>query len=484
MVVVSGRAASAQGAAPAVKVVPVPALPGTVAAGKSATAPAAAARPSDPAAAQMVYQAGLALQRKDPDGAQELLDAAKVLNPEELRLWSTYGYLQLARADKPGAEQDFKKELTLHPNATEVYGALAELQDGLGRRTDEEETLRQLYAVEPRMINAPARLVHMLVEDGKAAEAVKLGQDAAAKFAEVLAANPRLNPRAADSLQYELSKAEDAAGMNAESVTTMVALLKVTTAALILNDGAYRLAVQGVELPLAEKSARVALLQAESDSRRVNLDTNPETTKAILNGVEAVWDTMGLVLFRAGKLDDAEGYARSAWLQRQDLTVGAHFADIEAARGDKNLALTVCEVSLAAVKTAPAEKPGDGKTAEVKPVPPPGQVDVAAMQARAKALRSAGAVSKGQAGLTAMLTLPMAPLPGVSGTGEFKLMMGFGIVQLATPETKANATGMLSGLLGAKVSGLWPKDSGAKLIMKGSLTCRPAACVLTVKDLE
>ena len=482
-------AALGQGA-PAVKVVPVPPLPGTIAPAKAKQEPpAAAAKLSNPAAAEMVYQAGLALQRNDPAEAQKQLDAARALNPEELRLASTYGYLQLARGDKPGAEEDFKKELALHPQATEIYGALAELQGILGQRAEEEQTLRQLFKTDPRMVNAPARLVHMLVEDGKAAEAVKLGQDAAAKFTENLAANSRLNARAGDALQSELSKAEYAAGLKAESLATTLALLKVTASPQLLNVGAYRLAVEGVELPLAEKSARLALVQVEADSRKVSFDTKPELTKAVLNGVVALWDTLGLVLYREGKLDDAEGYARSSWLQRQNLTVGAHLADIEAAKGDKNLALTVCEVSLAEAgraKLAAAKevKPGDAKAAEVKPVPQPGEVDEAAMQSRADALRKAGAISKGQAALSAMLTLPAAPLRGVSGTGEFKLMMQFGIVQLAAPETKNYPTGMLSEMLGMKVSGLWPKNSGARLIMTGSLSCRPAGCALTVKDLD
>ena len=290
----------------------------------------------------MVYQAGLALQRNDPDEARKQLDAARALNPEELRLTSTYGYLQLARGDKPAAEQDFRKELALHPQATEIYGALAELQGALGRRADEEQTLRQLYQADPRMVNAPARLVHMLVEDGKAPEAVKLGQDAAAKFTATLAANPRLSPRAGDALQSELSQAEYAAGMKAESLAITLALLKGTASPQILNDGAYRLAVEGVELPLAEKSARLALLEAEADSRKLSFDTGPE-----LDEGRPAWRGSAVGHARAGALpakaglDDAEGYARSSWLQHQDLTVGAHLADIEAAKGDRNLALTV-----------------------------------------------------------------------------------------------------------------------------------------------
>ena len=446
------------------------------------SAPASAAsgvstRASNRNAAQMVYQAQLALQRKDQDEAQKQLDSAKALNDEELRLWSTYGYLALARSDKPGAEVDFQKELTLHPKATEIYGALADLQEDLGQRAEEEATLTALLSAEPQAAGAAARLVHMLAEDGKPAEAVKLGQDFVAKFTEALKTVSRPNPRGADSVNYELSKAEMAAGMKDESAATTVALLKVTNSPTIQNDGAYRLAIAGVELPLAESSARSALLRAELDSRQVTLDSKQELQQQVRDGVVAVWDTLSWVLYREGKLDEAESFARSAWLQRQDLTIGGHLAEIEAAKGDKNMALTVCEVALAAPKPeATPPKPGV-KIPEAKP----GVVDVADLQARADTLRKGGAISKGRAGLDAFLTQPIA-LRGVSGRGDFILMMGFGIIELANPASKTNATGMLSNVLGAKVTGLWPKDSGARLIMNGTINCRPGGCSLQLHD--
>jgi len=477
-----------------------------------ATAPGVERKPSNDAAARLVYQAGAALRAGDKEDAEKQLGEAKALNEEELRLWSTYGYLHAAQGEKATAIDDFQREIALHPEVTEAYQPLAELQDGLGRRADEEVTLAKLIKVEARTPAASARLVHMLVEDGKAADAVKLGQDSAARYADAVKKDARLNPRAVDGLEFELSKAQLAAGMKAESLATMVALLKVTKNPAVLNDGAYRLAEEGTELPLAEKSALAALPLAELTSRRMTLDTKVEVSRVVMADVSAVWDTVGWVLYREGKLDEAESYLRPAWLQRQSVAVGEHLAEIEAARGDKNLALTVCDVTLAAEAKAKAAKEqaaavkvgdakaGDAKVAEAPKLSAEAQVvadknaaeaaktaaaDLAKLQAKADELKGGGAVSKGQAGMKEMLTSPITLLRPATGTGEFVVMMGFGIVELATNGTaKTNAVGMLSGLVGAKVTaGIWPKGSGAKLMMKASLSCKGTACVMVLGDL-
>ena len=54
----------------------------------------------------------------------------------------------------------------------------------------------------------------------------------------------------------------------------------------------------------------------------------------------AVWDTLGWILYREGKLDDAESYLKAAWINIQSDTVAEHLGELEVARGRKNEALT------------------------------------------------------------------------------------------------------------------------------------------------
>ncbi len=431
-----------------------------------------AGKASNPEAARLVEQAAAATVRKNLEEAQRSLDEAKAMQAEQAGLWRGYGLLQMQRGDAAGALADFERELTLHPDATGVYEPMFGAQITLGKRADAEETLRRWTKADARNPAAAVKLVQMLVEDGRAKDAVAFGQAAAEGLAaEALKPEMRLDPATATAvvaqvgagLQLEVGKAQAAAGMMAESQATLVAVLKVTQDPRVLNDGAYELAERGVELPLAEKSARAAVTGVERSTQRFTLDDAAAVVKQNNDFVASVWDTMAWVLFRAGKLEEAFRYAKAAWMQRQTPTTGEHLGEIAAAKGERALALGVYEATL-------SESMGVKLTDE----------RVVRMRAKAEALRRAG-VAPAKDGLRAMLTFPEGPGAGAQGSGEFLLQLGFGIVQAANATSKANAPGLLGKVVGSRVAGLWPGEGGARLVMKGSLRCK-GGCVLVLED--
>ncbi len=430
-----------------------------------------AARASNAEAAGLLEQAAVAVQRKSLDEAQRLLDRAKTLNAEEPRLWTGYGLLQMQRGDAAGALADFERESTLYPDGTAVYEPMFAAQMALGKRAEAEGTLRRWTQADVRNPAVGAKLVQMLVEDGKAKEAVAFGQAAVDRLtAEAAKPEMRLDPETAAAqvaqvgagLELELGKAQAAAGMMAESRATLVAVLKVTQDPRVLNDGAYELAERGVEPQLAETSARAAVTGVERNTQRFTLDDAPAVLKQSNDSVASVWDTMGWVLFRAGKMDEALRYGKAAWMQRQTPTTGEHFGDIAAGKGDKALALAVYEETLA---VSMGVKLTDERMVR--------------MRAKAVDLRKAGVVP-GKDGFKAMLTFPVGS-GGTQGSGEFLLLLGFGIVQQANAASTANAPGLLGKVVGSRVAGLWPGDSGARLVMKGTLRCK-GGCVLVLAD--
>ncbi len=430
-----------------------------------------AAKASNAEAAGLVEQAAVAVQRKNLDEAQRFLDQAKALNAEEPRLWGGYGALQMQRGDAAGALADFGKELTLHPDSTGVYEPMFAAEMALGKRAEAEETLRLWTRVDVRDPAVASRLVQMLVEDGKAKAAVAFGQAEVDRLrAEAAKPEMRLDPATAAAmvaqvgagLELELGKAQAAAGMMAESQATVVAVLKVTQDPRVLNDGAYELAERGVELPLAETSARAAVAGVERNSQRFTLDDAPAVLKQSNEFVASVWDTMGWVLFRAGKVEEAMRYAKAAWMQRQTPTTGEHLGEIAAAKGDKALALNVYEATL-------AQSMGVKLTDE----------RMVRMRTKVADLRKSGVVPA-KDGFKAMLTFSVGS-GGAQGSGEFLLLLGFGIVQQANAASTANAAGLLGKVVGSRVAGLWPGESGARLVMKGTLRCK-GGCVLVLAD--
>ena len=82
----------------------------------------------------------------------------------------------------------------------------------------------------------------------------------------------------------------------------------------LLNDSAYELGDASLELPLAESSTRAALDRLTEESNTWTLDENPQTLRAKTQLIAATWDTLGWVLFREGKLEDAQSYIQAGWL--------------------------------------------------------------------------------------------------------------------------------------------------------------------------
>ncbi len=70
----------------------------------------------------------------------------------------------------------------------------------------------------------------------------------------------------------------------------------------------------------------------------------------------AVWDTLGWILYREGKLDDAASYLKAAWVNTQSDTVAEHVGELEASRGRKNEALTTYRLGIAASQPGPDRK--------------------------------------------------------------------------------------------------------------------------------
>ena len=118
-----------------------------------------------------------------------------------------------------------------------------------------------------------------------------------------------------------------------------------------MNDSAYELANAELELPLAEATTRKALTQMVEESKTWTLDENMQTLIGKSRQIEAAWDTIGWILFREGKLDEAQQFIEAAWCNRQDAEIGGHMAAIAAAKGNQDEALRYYELALATFPT-------------------------------------------------------------------------------------------------------------------------------------
>ncbi len=412
-------------------------------------------------AAQLVYSAYTALQMHALDTAQSMLDRARTINPEQSSLWAEYGYLAALQGRVPESVADYKKELSLHPGTAGTYRALTETYLRLGQTANAEEMLRKWAASDTTNPLPSASLVGVLMEEGKAAEAVSTGQAAIAKLPD--------DHKKDEALRYALGRAQMAAGMKDQARATLVSVLQETQNPGMMNNCAYELGDAGEELPLAESKTRAALEKMDAESKTWKLDANPEMSRAKSRLIYETWDTLGWILYREGKLGQSEGYLKAAWMNKQSPAVAEHLGELEEAQGNKNAALHTFELGLATV----SHSNGMGMR---KTTP---SADETKLQKRVDALKKAGAKSSGKTPIQAlqdMRTFSLGARHGISGSGQYWLLLADGAVGQAKATGADDVHGGTERVEKMKFPGFWPPGSTANLVTKGILFCGINGC--------
>ncbi|WP_260735102.1 DUF3857 domain-containing protein [Tunturiibacter lichenicola] len=431
--------------------------------GKSTEKESAPASATDSGDAQtLVASAYTDLQHRNLDEAKTLLDKAKAINAEQEWLWTTYGFLSLQRGEMTSATEDFQKELSLHPERYETYAALANVQVTQGKRTEAEDTLRRWEIADTTNPNPAIQLANMQMQDGDASGALKTVEGEVTRLPD--------EKKKADLLQITLGEAQLKANMTEKGRATLLAVMQTTDDPLMLNDSAYDLADAGVELPLAESKTRTALEKFDAESRTWTLDQNPQLVYAKIKSIEATWDTMGWILYREGKLKDAEGYLNAAWRTDPSTTGAEHLGALYVAAGRKDEALAVYELGVATV--SPYDRMG------VKRAPTAEQKK---LQGLADALRKGGAKSSihdAQGKLLELRTYTLGPAKGLNGEAEYHLLLSDGMVARAEKAGTKELEGGEERLKAAKVADLWPPDSHANLVRSGIINCYSGVCKL------
>ena len=420
---------------------------------------------SNAEAARLIASARSAVQRHELDEAKATLDKAKDLNPEQRALWASYGYVEFQRGNMAQAITDYQKELELHPDNFGTNASLAEAQKVLGQYKEAQTTLQNWATAQPENSAPVLALVADFLDEGNPAGAVAAAK---AGLSHLAASQP-----AKESLQLLLGRAQLAAGLKEDGHATLLALMQAATSPGMMNDSAYELANADLELPLAESTAHKALEQMVEKSKAWTLDENPQTLIAQSRQIEATWDTIGWILFRQGKLDEAKDYIGAAWKNRQSAEVGEHMAAIAAAQGDKDEALRAYELALA---TFPSYlRPGVRKTPGAK------QKE---LTEKAEALRNAGAKPIAQEAdkqLQALRVVALGPASGLNGTAEYRLLLSGGKVEKLETVGPKDLPGASEKILRAKLVGLWPDGSQAKLVRNGFLNCHADTCELVLE---
>ncbi len=415
-------------------------------------------------AQKLVADAWTAVQQRDFDTARIKLDSAKNLNERQIWLWTAYGFLAFSQGDMSKAIEDYQKELKSHPEQYAAYGMLGQVQLSMGRRKDAIETLRSWSAAQEDNPAPTVALVGMLLEDKSATEAVSVAEAAMAKLPE--------DKKKDANLQIALGKAQMMAGMKEQGRATLLGLMQSTEDPLMMNNSAYELADAGFDLSAAETATRTALEKMEDESKTWTLDENPQMLAAKSQLFAATWDTMGWILYREGRLPEAESYLKAAWRNNQNAEEGKHLAELLEKKGDKSAALTAYELAGATI--------ADYDAMGVKKAPGEKKVE---LEKRAEALRKAGVKpsTHDPNTLQELRTIPLGAAKGMSGTGEYRLLLSQGKVVRAEALGSKTLEGGEERVKTVAVTGFWPVGSQAQLVKTGFLNCHANVCEVVLE---
>ena len=413
----------------------------------------------------LITSAYVEVTGREFDTARMNLDKAKAINGRQSGLWLTYGYLAFQRGQMSEAIEDYQQELKFHPEQYGTYGSLAQAQINLGRRTEGIETLQKWTTVQPSSPMPSAWLVSLLLEENRTEEAVSEAESAIARLPE--------EKKKDEKLQAALGQAQLKAGMKGKGRITLLALMQSTTDPGMMNSAAYELADAGLELQAAEAATRNALEKMGEESKTWTMHESSQMLAAKSRLIEATWDTMGWILYREGKMDDAEIYLKASWRMGQGAEEGEHLAELLEKKGRTNAALTTCELALATI-------PSHNEMG-VRKMPNDRQHE---LEARVQVLRRAGAKSSASDAhktLQDLRIIPLGAAKGLSGTAEYRLLLSHGKVEREEPIGNRRLEAGDNHLKAFDVREFWPTDSEARLVRLGMLNCHANVCEVVLE---
>jgi len=289
-----------------------------------------------------------ALQQHDFRRAQELFEKVIAKDPSYKGAHFGLGYALLSRGNAAEGFEQFRKEEAVSPDDPRAYGVVAPYLMRAGRRDEAIEQWRKLLKIDPQNRTAASTLGELLYQEGKYAEAVDV-LEAAVK-----------NAPDSPSLLAQLGNAYLKTGQNEKAVARFHEAVEAKDDSMMLNNVAYTLAENKLNLDLAQQYAEKAVQKLDkqmqaAESSQGSRATFHETGLHVTYELALTWDTLGWVYFQQGDVKRAESYVRPAWLLEEHDEVGEHLGEIYEKEGKPQQAARAYLYALA-VSSAPGAR--------------------------------------------------------------------------------------------------------------------------------
>lgn len=396
-----------------------------------------------------LYEAAKAsFERGNYAAAIELFKKVVAADPQHKTAWMDLGRAYMLERQTDDAIAAFKKQAELNPYDEYAYGALGWAYTTARNYDDAATAFNKAIEIDPLSQYAHASLGSMYAEaheyDKAAPElekAVSLKSDDAA-------------------LQISLGDAYLNLGQDDKALAAFDRATEISATPDVWNNIAYQLSLKKVHLDRAQQYAESAVTAMANSLRNLSLDQISDRDLAMVDSLDADWDTLGWIYFDRGDLAKAQKYVSASWMLGEQGEVGDHLAQIYEKQGHKDDAIRAYAMSLSGLRPALDTK---GKLA-------------ALVGGDASATK---AVEQHKLDLQAMRTIHLGNVAPVAGTADF-----FVIVTSNSGAAKIDSAKFVNGdeklkpltenLRSAKLDFAFPDDVPTKILRRGTLACSQA----------
>ncbi len=401
--------------------------------------------PADASAQDLMQVARQQIISRDWSAATATLDKVKAKEPTREFLWASYGGIAWTQGKKDEAKTDFKKELANHPDNSGVVASLAQVENTSGEADVARHTLQSYLDRHPEEVRISLMLASFQTNAEDNEGALKTLQTAAEH-------NPDNR-----YVRWQLSEALLKLNRKDEAVAAAKSALDGSDDPNLLNNAAYTLAESGLDLAYAEEVSRRSIAKLEEKSAAISTAEVNSNAFAEANTLIAAWDTLGWILFREEKLDEAVPWINAAWRNALRPDVGDHLGQVYEAMGKKEEALATYRLAEASIEngnvTSDTRK---HLTESIARLTPP----------------SAKPAKVGATQLQESRSYQIARPEGVSGWGTFRLQIAVtGVIGSQQMSGEQKLAGIAPSIGAMKFPELVPPQSKAHLLRSAVVSC-------------
>ncbi len=405
----------------------------------------APALPASAKADELFETALAALNSGNTRAAIPLFQRVVELEPKHKQAWNDLGlaYLRAGKFDE--AANAFRKQIDVNPFDEHAYNYLGLALQQQQKFDEAEAAFKKQIGVNPLDSVAHAALGGVLLEEHKYAEAIPELDKASV-----------LSPENA-GLQVGLGQAYLNTGEIAKADAAFEKAAEISQTPDVWNNVAYNLADHKLDLEKAQQYAESAVSATAANLRNIELSNLTLDNLNAVASIGAYWDTLGWVYFEKG--DDAKAFEfiQAAWLLNQHGEVGGHLAQIYERRHEKDRAIQMYALAMAAPHSVP-------ETRARLVILLGGNSGIDAL------------VKKAQPELLAMQTLQAGKLLKEAAEADFLILLSPG-----EKSAKADGVRFISGseklrpfaatLRALSYGPMFPDASPIKLVRRGTLAC-------------